>query len=65
MAKKKEEEVVKNGLVEEETEEEEVIPEGKEITIAYRSFKGKPGERTFTDKKAAMEFKEKFNGTIV
>lgn len=45
--------------------EEEVATDGKEITIAYRSFKGNPGKRTFTDKKAAMEFKAKFNGTIV
>lgn len=47
------------------TEEEVEVSDGKEITVAYRTFKGEAGERTFTDKKVAEEFRKKFNGTIV
>lgn len=56
-----EEEIV--DTVEETTEE--VVEDGKEITISFRTFKGNAGVRTFTDKKAAKEFQAKFNGTIV
>lgn len=57
--------VVEEEIVGQTGATEEVVDDGKEITVSFRTFKGNAGVRTFTDKKAAKEFQAKFNGTIV